>query len=30
MKGRPHLDALRWRFAQFNKGLATEPEIAAS
>jgi hypothetical protein len=20
-KGRPHLDALRWRFEQFNKGL---------
>jgi len=23
--GRPHLDALRWRFEQFNKGLPLEP-----
>ena len=25
IRGRPHLDALRWRFEQFNKGLPLEP-----
>ena len=30
IKGRPHLDALRWRFEQFNKGMSPEPETAAS
>jgi putative restriction endonuclease len=30
IKGRSHLDALRWRFEQFNKGMSPEPESAAS
>jgi hypothetical protein len=30
IRGRPHLDALRWRFEQFNKGLSHQPETAAS
>jgi hypothetical protein len=25
IRGRPHLDALQWRFEQFNKGLPLEP-----
>jgi putative restriction endonuclease len=27
MRGRPHFDALRWRFEQFNKELPLEPNL---